>query len=125
MALYFELPVYKLSYDLLIAIYERTKLFTREHKYTLGEKLKNETLELLINIYKANKSKQATRLQYIDTARQNIEVVRLLLRILKDLKIIGIKGHVALNVQVEELSKQLSSWQKYTVGAHTKEGKNK
>jgi hypothetical protein len=124
MALYFELPVYKLAYDLLIAIYERTRLFTREYKYTLGEKLKNETLELLINIYKANKSKQATRLQYIDTARQNIEVVRLLLRVTKDLKIIGIKGHVALNVQVEELSKQLTSWQKYTAGAHTKEGKN-
>lgn len=124
MALFSELPVFKLGYDLLLAIYERTKLFTREHKYTLGEKLKNETLELLINIYKANKSKQATRLQYIDTARQNIEVVRLLLRVAKDLKIIGIKGHVALNVQVEELSKQLSSWQKYTAGTHTKEGKN-
>ncbi len=73
---------------------------------------------------KITKSKQATRLQYTDTARQNIEVVRLLLRVAKDLKIIGIKGHVALNVQVEELSKQLTSWQKYTAGAHTKEGKN-
>ena len=125
MALFSEQPVYKLGYDLLIAIYERTKLFTREYKYTLGEKLKNETLELLINIYKANKSKQATRLQYIENARQNIEVVRLLLRVAKDLKIIGIKGHVALNVQVEELSKQLSLWQKYTAGAHTKELKNR
>ena len=124
MALFSELPVYKLGYDLLLAIYERTKLFTREYKYTLGEKLKNETLELLINIYKANKSNQATRLQYIDSARQNTEVVRLLLRVAKDLKIIGIKGHVALNVQVEELSKQLSSWQKYTAGAHAKEQKN-
>jgi len=47
MALFSELPVYKLGYDLLIAIYDRTKLFTREYKYTLGEKLKNETLELL------------------------------------------------------------------------------
>jgi len=124
MALFSELPVYKLGYDLLIAIYEITKLFTREYKYTLGEKLKNETLELLINIYKANKSRQTTRLQYIDTARQNIEVIRLLLRVTKDLKIIRIKGHVALNVQVEELAKQLSSWQKYTAGAHAKEGKN-
>lgn len=44
MALFSELPVYKLGYDLLIAIYDRTKLFNREHKYTLGEKLKNETL---------------------------------------------------------------------------------
>jgi len=124
MALFSELPVYKLGYDLLISIYERTKIFTREYKYTLGERLKNETLELLINIYKANKSKQATRLQYIDSAKQNVEVVRLLLRVVKDLKIVGIKGFVALNIQVEELSKQLFSWQKYTAGAHAKEGKN-
>jgi hypothetical protein len=48
-----------------------------------------------------------------------------LLRVTKDLKIIGIKGHVALNVLVEELSKQLSSWQKYTARAHAKERKNK
>ena len=57
-------------------------------------------------------------MQYIDTARQNIEVVRLLLRVAKDLKIIDIKRHVDLNVQAEELSKQLSSWQKHTTGAH-------
>ena len=109
----------KLGYDLLIAVYERTKTFSREYKYTLGERLKNETTELLINVYKSNKSKKETRLQYIDSARHNIEVVRLLLRICKDLKIIGIKGFVALNIQVEELSKQLTAWQKYTAEVHT------
>jgi len=113
--------VNKLGYDLLITIYERTKVFTREYKYTLGEKLKNETLELLLNIYKANKSKNKTRQTHIDAARQNVEVVRLLMRVCKDLKIIGVKGFVVLNTQVEELSKQLSSWQKYTAGAHAKE----
>ena len=81
MALFSNLPVYKLGYDLLIAIYERSKLFNKEYKYTIGEKLKNETLELLLNVYKSNKSKKETRLAYIDAARQNLEVVRLLLRI--------------------------------------------
>lgn len=89
----------------------------------MGERLKNETTDLLINIYKANKSKKETRLQYINGARQNVEVVRLLLRICKDLKVIGLKGFVALNMQVENLSKQLSSWQKQTAGAHTIERK--
>ncbi len=118
MALFSELPVYKLGYDLLISIYQRTGTFTREYKYTIGERLKSETLELLINIYKANKSKKETRGQYIEIARQHVEVVRLLTRIVKDLKVIGIKGFVALNVQIEALSKQLASWQKYTAGAH-------
>lgn len=121
MALFSELPVYKLGYDLLLDIYTRTSNFTREYKYTMGERLKNETTDLLVSIYKANKSKKETRLQYIDGARQNVEVVRLLLRICKDLKVIGIKGFVALNMQLEELSKQLTSWQKHTAVAHANE----
>ena len=121
MALFTELPVYKLGYDLLIQTYQRTAVFTREYKFTMGERLKNETTDMLINIYKANKSKKENRYQYIDQARQHVEVVRLLLRICKDLKVIGMKGFVALNMQVEELSKQLVSWQKYTAGAHTDE----
>ena len=121
MALFSELPVYKIGYDLLIGIYKRTSNFSREYKYTMGERLKNETTDLLVNIYKANKSKKETRLQYIDGARQNVEVVRLLLRVCKDLKVIGLKGFVALNMQVEELSKQLTSWQKHTARAHANE----
>ncbi|MBP3192983.1 four helix bundle protein [Natronogracilivirga saccharolytica] len=121
MALFSELPVYKLGYDLLIAIYQRTSKFTREYKYTMGERLKNETLELLLSIYKANKSEKDHRLHYIDTARQRIEIVRLLLRICKDLKVIGMKGFVALNVQVEELSRQLTAWHKFTARAHANE----
>ena len=121
MALFSELPVYKIGYDLLIGIYKRTSNFSREYKYTMGERLKNETTDLLVNIYKANKSKKETRLQYIDGARQNVEVVRLLLRVCKDLKVIGLKGFVALNMQVEELSKQLTSWQKHTARAYANE----
>lgn len=119
MALFTQLPVYKLGYDLLIDLYKRTAVFAREYKYTLGERLKNNATDMIINIYKANKSKKENRLQYIDESRQNVEVIRLLLRLCKDLKIIGIKGFVALNIQVEELSKQLASWQKYTAGVHT------
>lgn len=124
MALFTELPVYKLGYDLLIDIYTRTSTLPREYKFTIGEKLKQEALDLLINIYKANKSKKNTRLQYIDLSRQHTEIIRLLLRILKDLKIFGIKGYVSLNMQVEQLSIQLTAWYKYVAGACTKESKN-
>jgi hypothetical protein len=43
MALYDELPVFKAAYDLLLDIYRFSAKLTREYKYTLGEKLKNET----------------------------------------------------------------------------------
>jgi hypothetical protein len=121
MALFSELPVYKLGYDLLINLYNSTSGYNREYKYTLGEKIKNEATALLINIYSANKSAKQTKPNYIELGRKNIEVLRLLLRISKDLKVLSLKSFVLLNGQVEELSKQLLAWQKYTAGAQNLE----
>jgi len=42
MALYSDLPVYKSTYDLLVAIFSFTKDFNKEYKYTVGESLKKE-----------------------------------------------------------------------------------
>ena len=58
MAKYDELPVYKASYDLLLEIFRFTKEFNREFKYTVGESLKKETLELITLIYRANSVKE-------------------------------------------------------------------
>jgi hypothetical protein len=44
MAQYNELPVYKATYDLLLAIFQFTKEFSKEYKYTVGESLKKETI---------------------------------------------------------------------------------
>jgi hypothetical protein len=40
MALYDELPVYKATYDLHLAIFQFTKEFSKEFKYPVGESLK-------------------------------------------------------------------------------------
>ena len=45
MVLYSELPVYKATYDLLLAIFRFTKDFGKEYKYTVGESLKKETIK--------------------------------------------------------------------------------
>jgi len=44
MAFYSDLPVYKSTYDLLLAIFRFAKDFGREYKYTEGESLKKETI---------------------------------------------------------------------------------
>jgi hypothetical protein len=107
---YNELPVYKAKYDLLLSIFQFTRDFNREYKYTVGESLKKETIELLTLIYRANsKYKKAEILQ---TARERIEVIRLLIRLMKDMKQISLGKFVKINVVVENVSKQLTGWQK-------------
>lgn len=110
MALYNNLPVYKESYALLVGIFIFTKNFTREYKYTIGESIKNETIAMITNIYRAN-STYAKR-DKIQSARENLEVIRLFLRLLKDLRQVNLKVFVRLNEKIESVSKQLAAWQK-------------
>ncbi len=110
MATYDNLPVYKASYDLLVEIFQFVKNFNKEYKYTVGEKLKNETLEMIMNIFRANSRQQKKEL--LQTARENIEVIRVLLRLTKDLKQIDLRKFVMINEKIENVSKQLAGWQK-------------
>ena len=110
MAQYNELPVYKATYDLLLAIFQFTKEFSKEYKYTVGESLKKETVELLTLIYRANTRHQKT--DVLQMAREQIEVIRLLIRVMKDMKQISLERFVKINQVVENVSKQLTGWQK-------------
>ncbi len=110
MAQYEHLPVFKKSYDLLLAVYQSVGMFGREFKYTIGEKMKNESLELIVSIYKANNTKD--KLDMIVVAKEHLEVLRLYIRISKDLKQITLKKMIFLNEFIESISKQLSGWEK-------------
>ena len=107
---YDELPVYKATYDLLLEVFRFTKTFSKEYKYTVGESIKKETLELITLIYRANSKQNKT--ETIQEAREKIEVLRLFIRLMKDLRQISLKRFVQINKQVENVSKQLTGWQR-------------
>ena len=111
MARYDELPVFKACYDLLLEIFRFTKNFSNEYKYTVGENLKKEAMELMTLIYRANSMKD--KFDILQRGREHIEVIRIWIRLMKDLKQISLKSFVQVNKQLENVSKQLTGWQKY------------
>jgi len=54
MALYYELPVYRDTYQLILKIFEYTKDFPKEYKYALGQDMKRDAQQLVRSIYRAN-----------------------------------------------------------------------
>jgi len=95
MAQYDHLPVFKKSYDLLLAVFQSVSTFGKEYKYTIGENLKKETLEIIVNIYKANS--RVNKLSMITEAKEHLEVARLYIGITKDLKQITLKKMMFLS----------------------------
>lgn len=101
-----------MAYDLNVELFIIIKKFDREYKYTLGEEIKKLSLKLIIDIYKANRDKN-TKLHFITEAKTDIEEIRLMIRIARDIKTLPLKKFVRLQEKIEPISKQLSSWYKY------------
>ena len=59
----------------MIEIFQFTKEFSKEYKYTVGESIKKETIELLTLIYRANVKRDKN--EVLQKARERIEVIRL------------------------------------------------
>jgi hypothetical protein len=86
--------------------------FDREYKYTAGQELKAEGFLLVKNIYRANKARD--KVSHIGEARENLEVIRLFLRLMQDFNQLSLKKFVEINQAIEEVSKQLAAWEKYS-----------
>jgi len=112
MALYIELPIFKKSYDLLLELFDLVENLSKTYKYSLGQRIQTEATEIIINIYKANSSIE--KIPFISKAREQIEIIRLLIRVLHDTRQINLKRMVLINSMIEEISKQLTGWQKYS-----------
>ena len=108
MALYYNLPVFKDVYHLILKIFEYTKDFPREYKFTLGQDLKRDGVNLVRSIYRANKSKEKT--QYLEAFLDDFELLKLELRICNDMKLIPLKKYAELSLLMDKIGKQITAW---------------
>ncbi|GHT14871.1 hypothetical protein FACS189426_21840 [Bacteroidia bacterium] len=113
MALYENLPVYKVAYDLLVQTYRLCMNMERSYRFTLGERIQNEMTELLLHIYRANSNRD--KKAYLQSAKENITVVRLLFRVAHDSDQVHLKHFIVVNEHIESISKQLTAWEKSSV----------
>ncbi|MCK5519710.1 MAG: four helix bundle protein [Candidatus Marinimicrobia bacterium] len=108
---YEDLPIYKASYDLLLEIFKFTKELKKEYKYTIGESIKKEGMAMMTLLYRAN-YKANSRKETLQTALEHLEAIRLFTRLVHDLKEISHKRFVEMNSRIENVSRQMSGWQK-------------
>lgn len=110
MAQYQHLPIYKQTYDILLRTMVATKAFPREYKYTFGQKLKDELIELVVMIYRANSA--ANKTQHIESILERIQAIQLLMRLSHDIKVLARGHYAALSEMTDTLGRQAQGWLK-------------
>ncbi|MDR0833573.1 MAG: four helix bundle protein [Candidatus Symbiothrix sp.] len=111
MANYTELPVYLKSFNLLDRLYAQSNNWQKDYRYTLGEDLKKALVDVIKNIYLANSTRDKG--QYMQLAREQIEIVRIYARLLHSQKQIPLKDYAPVSKEIEEISIQLSKWHEW------------
>lgn len=108
---YEQLPVFKTIYNLTLQLYRSCQAMEREFRFTIGEKIKREMIDMMIQVYYAN-SASATpdKLPYLGKALEQVEVMHLQLRLLHDLGQIPTKQLERINLYTEDISRQLAMW---------------
>lgn len=76
MAQFQHLPIYRSSYQLLLEASLAIKSFPREYKYTLGQKMREEIIEVIVLVFKANSTKR--KKDILDDLISRIQVASLL-----------------------------------------------
>lgn len=103
-----SLPVYKSVYDLTLLVFNTGQHLQREYRHSLGERVKETSIDLLVTIYSAHMSDEKE--YYIREARRQIEMMRVFMRILHDLGQINVKTVVNANLLIDQISQQLAAW---------------
>ena len=85
MALYYDLPVYRDTYQLVLKIFAVTKDFPKEYKFTLEQDMKRDALQLVRSIYRANKATQ--KKAHLENFLDEFELLKLEIRLCRILPI--------------------------------------
>ena len=110
MARYDTLPIYKAVYDFLLRIMRVISHFPREYKYTLGERIQNTAISMIVAIYRANTSKD--KVPYLKELNEHIQMMYLYLRISLDIKLLPTERFASIVEAIDDVSNQAQGWLK-------------
>ena len=82
MAIHTQLPIYKAAYDLLDAATDMTKNMPRDFKVSIGGKIREECVDVMVLIFRANTARDKT--PHLTDLLERLQVAELLIRLSKD-----------------------------------------
>ena len=115
MAIHTSLTIYKNSYDLFDIIIDLAKNMPRDFKASIGGKLRDECIEILVLIFRANVANE--KAPHISTLIEHLQVCELLLRLSRDKKLISTSQYAKAIELTGSIGKQAGGWRKYAISS--------
>ena len=101
-------------YDVLKWLLPQISKIPRSHKFTLGDRITNSGLDVLMLLVEASYTRD--KLELLRRANIKLEQMRYLLRICKDLEIFSLKKYEYISREINEAGSLIGGWTKQQKG---------
>jgi hypothetical protein len=106
------------TYDLLLWIIPQLEKLPKGQKYLLGDRIETALLDIMNLLLQAAYSKDKT--MFLKEANLRIEILRYLIRLVKDLKYLSITKYEYVSRCLNEIGMEIGGWIKYQRGKNEK-----
>jgi len=103
-------PALEAAYRFLVWVVPCVDGFPRSRKFTLGARIENAALDLLRTLVEATYTR--TRRGLLDRANLEIDQLRLLVRLAKDLRAIDLRRYEFAARSLDEIGRLVGGWRK-------------
>lgn len=107
-----DLPIYKVAYDLLGVVTNMRRGMPRDVKQDLGKAISKDCVRIVVLIFRANVARD--KAEHLLGVVECVEVVRLLVRLSRDLRFIDLKQYAAVVKLTDSIGKQANAWRRST-----------
>jgi hypothetical protein len=115
MAIHTQLPIYKVSYDLLDASVDFVANMPRSFKSVIGSRVSQLCLDLVLLIYRANCARD--KVPHIEQLLERTQELEMWFRLLSDKRFISKAQHAKAIALTTSVGKQANGWKKHHVAS--------
>ena len=98
------------AYDFVLWLLPKVETFPRSHRFTIGERLSAQGLDVLVILTEAAYSSAKDEL--LTHANRKVNSTRLLLRLAKDLKLLSLDAYAFAAERLDEIGRMVGGWRK-------------
>ena len=109
-----DIPIFKRSYDLYKNFYLLRQTVSKQDRYTIWQRGENLILDILEGIILAGQTPKSEKLEILERISLKINVLRVIIRLAKDVKTINNQQYLLLENIVDEIGRMIGGWIKST-----------
>jgi len=116
----FDIPIFKKAYDLYKTFHGYRKLIPKQDRFTLSAHCEQAILDVVENILTASSQKQQDKIGTLERASLKLNMLRVFVRLMKDIKSLDGKKYIILENTIDEIGRMLGGWIRSSKTAQTK-----